>query len=119
MPTVFVTGATGLPGNDRVRLLLSEGVDVLFDAAANFRDSYHGGSHWENLHRCEEDVYYRSNIQADTAVNQLLKTRQQDTNFCGTNNSRFFGSQITGHCFWQLFYCRRARCGPGRIASSA
>jgi len=92
MSIAFVTGATGLLGNNLVRLLLDEGwtvralarsrqkaaqqfaglgieivegditavegfaerlkgVDVLFHAAAYFRESYQGGSHWEELHR--------------------------------------------------------------------
>lgn len=90
--TAFVTGATGLLGNNLVRLLVDKGVvvralarsvdkarkqfgtlpveivqgdlenvsgfahalngvDVVFHAAAFFRDSYKGGSHWEELHR--------------------------------------------------------------------
>ena len=88
--TAFVTGATGLLGNNLVRLLVSRGVrvkalarsrqkaekqlaglpveivigdmtdvngfaaqlaasDVLFHTAAFFRDSFKGGSHWEEL----------------------------------------------------------------------
>src|SRR5215813_14883692 len=88
----FVTGATGLLGNNLVRLLINKGVkvralassvekaqrqfgslpveiaqgdldnvsgfahalvgvDVVFHAAAFFRDNYKGGSHWDELHR--------------------------------------------------------------------
>src|SRR5215475_12764259 len=88
----FVTGATGLLGNNLVRMLVNKGVkvralarslekarlqfaglpveivqgdlenvtgfahglagaDVVFHAAAFFRDSYKGGTHWDALHR--------------------------------------------------------------------
>jgi nucleoside-diphosphate-sugar epimerase len=92
LDVAFVTGATGLLGNNLVRLLISRGVtvralarsvdkarrqfgdlpveivqgdlddvstfasalagvDVVFHAAAFFRDNYKGGSHWDDLHR--------------------------------------------------------------------
>ncbi|MCX6609281.1 MAG: SDR family oxidoreductase [Acidobacteria bacterium] len=161
MPIAFVTGATGLLGNNLVRLLLTEGwtvralarsrekaerqfdglevevvegdlgnvsgfakglegADVLFHTAAYFRESYQGGSHWGDLYRInvqgtselleaayragirraihtssvaildgapgalidetmrrrEEDAddYYRSKIQADSAVDKFLSS---------------------------------------------
>jgi dihydroflavonol-4-reductase len=92
MQSAFVTGSTGLLGNNLVRLLLEKGVrvkalarsrdkaqrqfagldveivegdmsdvaafaghlagvDALFHTAAFFRDSYKGGSHWDELNR--------------------------------------------------------------------
>ena len=90
--TAFVTGATGLLGNNLTRLLIEQGVrvralarsaekartqfgnlpveivigdmehprgfaaalqgvDAIFHTAAYFRDSYKGGTHWDELHR--------------------------------------------------------------------
>ncbi|MBP1853217.1 SDR family oxidoreductase [Rhizobium halophytocola] len=103
MTTAFVTGSTGLLGNNLVRLLVERGVtvralarsrakakrqfdgldveivegdmadirgfsdrlagcDVLYHTAAFFRDSYKGGSHWDELER--------TNVQGTTALLQ-------------------------------------------------